>query len=165
MCESDARSEKDVTAIAHFPSHVRFASAFRALLFGPCGTFGCVGFALSFRFQFLGPSCVRLMNRALRVDAALRIGLLPAYRADFAARLRNPGSGLLFAHPATPPAMRAHRRTTPERTDARSTRNRHTHSTSDRLPNDARRSKRPIRHSVWGNNDRDPASVSFLVMT
>ena len=39
------------------------------------------------------------------------------------------------------------------------------HSTLDRLPNDARRSKRLIRHRVWGNSDQDPASASFLVMT
>ncbi len=143
-------SEKCMAAIAYFLSHVRFASAFWAFLFSPTGSFGCVGFALSFRFQFLGASCVGLTNRALRVDAAVRIGLLPAYRAYLAAWLGIPGSGLLSAHPSTPPAMPAHHRSTPGRTDARSTRNQHAHSTSDRLPNDARRSKRPIRQTCGG---------------
>ena len=103
----NAGLEKHVTAIAFFPSYMRFAATFRALLLGPCGWFGCASFAFAFRFELLGASRVGLMNRALRVDASVRIGSRPADRTDFAARLRNPGCGLLFAHPVTPPTTSA----------------------------------------------------------
>ena len=96
-----------MAAIAYFLSHVRFASAFWAFLFGPGRLFGCIDFALPIRFQFLGSRCVRLKYRALWVDTSLRIRLLPAYRADFAARFETLGSGLLFAHPTTLSAIRA----------------------------------------------------------
>ena len=100
--------EKGKTAIAYFPSNVRLAAALRALLFGPRGWFDFAGFALSIRLDFIRASRIGLMHRALRVDASLRVGSLSADRTEFAARLRNPGNRLLFAHSTTPPTTHSH---------------------------------------------------------
>lgn len=143
---------------------MRFAATLRALFLGPGGWFRHTGFAFSIRFQFLGANCVGLMNRALRMDAFLRVGSRPANRTDFTARLGNPGSGLLLAHPATPPATRAPLPEASAHTQLATEK----HFTEN--GDNARRPERPIRHGVRDGYRSGPGfrlvprdGVSYLV--
>lgn len=104
---ADPRLEKGKTAIADLPPHMRLAAAFRALLLGPGGWLDFAGFALPILLDLLSARRIGLVNRALRVDAALRVRSLAADGTEFTARLRDPGHRLLFAHPTTPPTTRA----------------------------------------------------------